>query len=370
MSLIVAATDAEVTAGLIGRVNEIEAGAIASGDLDAVLRSCGHPGGPDCVICCDLAWARQIADAAPRLPVVLATQHTPDNDLLLSALRAGLADVWTLPMPSNAMLERLQCIRARASASASATEPQLSRYGLELERDQRAGRHVQMGMLPANPLVIDRYRFEHRIVPSMIMSGDFVDYFPIASRHFLFYVADVSGHGASSAFVTVLLKNFSQRLRTEYRPEMLSEPGRILEWANQQLLGQKIDKHVALILGVGDLESDEIALVNAGHYPPAIRVSAEGQELLTQKGKPIGLFERVSYDARIVRLQPRDPHVMFSDGVLDAMGAGGLAAREARLLEAAGAGHDLGEVWARLAVDGSDLPRPDDMTCLVIRRES
>ena len=151
---------------------------------------------------------------------------------------------------------------------------------------------------------------------------------------------------------------------------MLSEPGLILEWINEQLLDRKIDKHVVVILGVGDLDTDEIALVNGGHHPPAIRVSAEGPELLRQKGKPIGLFEQVSYEARIVRMQPGDRLVLCSDGVLDAMGSGSLEMREARLLAAARAGGGLPDIWASLDVDGGDQRKPDDMTCLVVRRES
>lgn len=370
MTLIVAAADPGVSAGLLDEVSDFEAGAVASADLASVIRGCRESGGPDCVICSDLEWARQIVDAAPRLPVVLATLRAPDADLLLTALRAGLADVWPMPMASGSMQGRLEAVRTRAAASASSAERQLLSYSQELERDQRAGRYLQMSMLPAALTTIGGYRFEHRIVPSMFMSGDFVDCFPVTERHFAFYLADVSGHGAAAAFVTVLLKEFSRRLRHEYEPRMLTEPGRILEWINEQLLDRKIDKHVVVIFGVGDLVTDEIALVNGGHHPPAIRVSAEGPELLRQKGKPVGLFEQVSYEARIVRMQPGDRLVLCSDGVLDAMGSGSLEMREARLLAAARAGGGLPEIWANLDVDGGDLRKPDDMTCLVVRRET
>jgi hypothetical protein len=368
MSLIVAAADAEVSAGLMGRVSEIEAGAVACGDLASVLESCGYPSGPDCVICADLSWARRIADASPNLPVVLATQRLPDSELLLCALRSGLADVWTLPMAAGDMRERLQAIRARAAANAGGGR--LNRYGAELERDMLAGRHVQMGMLPQSPLRIGRYLLQYHNVPSMMMSGDFVDYFPLDSRHFLFYLADVAGHGASAAFVTVLLKSFSRRLRREHRPDMLDDPGRILEWVNAELLEQKIDKHVTVLLGICDLETDEVFLVNGGHYPPAIRVSAEGPEIVQQKGKPVGLFDEVTYQVKQLKMEPGERLVLFSDGVIDAMGSGGLADKEGSLLAAAAVGGDVAEVWARLPVSRAGLREPDDMTCLLVLRES
>jgi len=370
MSLVVAAADAEMSAGLLGRVSEFEAGATCCSDVASVIGACGPPGGPDCVICCDLGWARQIADALPGTPVVLAIACAPDSEMLMNALRSGLADVWPLPMATGAMQERLRSIRARVSAGASAGERQLLEYAQELERDQLEGRYVQMGMLPASPTVIGRYRFEYRIEPSMFMSGDFVDCFPVTDRHFVFYVADVSGHGAASAFVTVLLKEFSRRLRREQRPDLVAHPDRILAWVNEQLLQQNMDKHVALILGVGDLVTDAIALVNAGHYPPAIRVGARGPELLRQKGKPLGLFDEVAYETRTTKMAVGDGLVLFSDGVLDALAASSLEQREARLLAAAGAGSQVAEVWASLELADGALRRADDMTCFIVRRES
>ena len=63
-----------------------------------------------------------------------------------------------------------------------------------------AGRKLQSQLLPEDQLTIGNYVFSRRLFPSTYLSGDFVDYFPINDRHCAFYVADVSGHGAASAF--------------------------------------------------------------------------------------------------------------------------------------------------------------------------
>jgi phosphoserine phosphatase RsbU/P len=272
-------------------------------------------------------------------------------------------------MEQQEVAERIADIQRRRTTASSEAEARLSGFLTELERDQRAGRYIQMGMLPPNPMAIDGFRFQHRILPSLILSGDFVDYFRITDRHFAFYVADVSGHGASSAFVTVLLKNFSRRLRREHRPSMLSEPGEILQWVNRELLEQDIDKHVALVLGVGDLETGEIRLVNGGHYPPAILVHDGVSEFLEQRGKPIGLFDAVEYQARGVRLGAGDRLVMFSDGIMDAMGPGELADKEQHLLRAAREASAVEAVWELLEPTFRTDVEPDDMTCLVVQRE-
>ena len=77
-----------------------------------------------------------------------------------------------------------------------------------LKRDEEAGRLVQFKLLPKNGAVFSDYTFTHFLKPSMYMSGDFLDYFELDEKYAVFYFADVSGHGAASAFITFLMKSF------------------------------------------------------------------------------------------------------------------------------------------------------------------
>ena len=321
---------------------------------------------PELMICSRMDWATSLAEANRRLPVVLSATREPDSDVLLKALRAGLCDVWKLPVKDDFVEDRIVQILRQFRAGESQAETRLNEHVQELQRDQRAGRYIQMGMLPPNPMAIEQYRLQHRIIPSLILSGDFVDYFRITDRYFALYIADVSGHGASSAFVTVLLKNFSRRLRREYRPGMIEEPGEILTWINRELLDQKIDKHVAMILAVGDLQENVLRIVNGGHFPPAIIVDDDGARFVEQRGRPVGLFEEVAYAKQVVPFAPGDRLVVFSDGVLDAMADMNLEEKEARLLVAAER-EPMDEIWQALQL--REAAARDDMTCLTLVRE-
>jgi len=321
---------------------------------------------PELMICTRMDWADSLAAENRRLTVVLVTDSVPDADLLTSAMRNGLADVWQLPVDDEFALDRINVILDQSRKAQSQAEARLNEHVQELQRDQRAGRYIQMGMLPPNPMAIDRYRLQHRIIPSLILSGDFVDYFRITERYFAFYIADVSGHGASSAFVTVLLKNFSRRLRREYRPSMIDEPGEILAWINKELLDQKIDKHVVMILAVGDLQEDTLRIVNGGHFPPSIKVDEDGARFIEQRGRPVGLFDEVRYEAQTLPFAPGERLVLFSDGVLDAMLDADLSEKESRLLAAAGKEH-MDDIWQALELH--EAAARDDMTCLILARE-
>ena len=366
MGLVVVDPDEQSSETLRAQLAHLKLDILPASSKEIAQEICDHAL-PEMLICSRLDWAAELAEANRRLPVVLASRASTDREELLAALRGGLADVWELPQSDDFVLERSRLLMDRKRKAESQAEHRLNEHVLELQRDQRAGRYIQMGMLPPNPMGIDRYRLQHRIIPSLILSGDFVDYFRITDRYYALYVADVSGHGASSAFVTVLLKNFSRRLRREYQASMIQEPGEILAWINRELLDQKIDKHVAMVLAVGDLETDSLRLVNGGHFPPAVIVRDGEATFVEQRGCPVGLFDDVAYEATTIQFKAGDRLVLFSDGVLDAMEEDTLAAKEGRLLAAA-LEEKMDDIWQSLAL--AESAARDDMTCLTLMREN
>jgi serine phosphatase RsbU (regulator of sigma subunit) len=335
---------------------------------------------PELVVCTSersanieaLAEARVFLAERPTLPIVLIVNGVT-KEFVVDALRVGVLDVIDLATERERVAPLIAACLARAErlAGGRARVPAAADGDLQqLDRDQRAGRHVQMGMLPPSPMAIDRYRLRHKVFPSLLLSGDFVDYFRITDNHFVFYIADVSGHGASSAFVTVLLKNFSRRLRREYRPRMLKAPGEILEWLNRELLDNQIDKHVAICIGVVDIVSDVLSYANAGHFPPPILVTDGGARFLELTGKPIGLFRNPQYASAQESMAGHVSLYVVSDGVLELIPASDLAEKEKRLFAAAEQCHRENiDIWQLLELEAR-LPRPDDVSCLAVTKES
>lgn len=347
---------------------------------------CARPGseavqlaatGPDLVLCAihgeehPISTALMLHQQVPDAPLVVVSRNGIDKTDVIEALRLGAVDVVQLDEEGEDLAATLnaaiaRCAKARSGVDAGRRAEEQLR---ELQRDQRAGHYIQMGMLPPSPMAIDRYRLRHKIFPSLMLSGDFVDYFRITDRHFAFYIADVSGHGASSAFVTVLLKNFSRRLRREYRPSMLKYPGEILRWLNGELLDNELDKHVALFIGIVDVTTDELAYANAGHFPLTVLCDDSGARFLEIAGRPAGLFADAEYRSESVALEGRTSLMMVSDGILEIMDEQGLAKKEARLLEVAAQCHDgQEEAWQALGLEALQ-PGPDDMSCLTVSKE-
>lgn len=317
----------------------------------------------------------------PLKPIILMSSEENRSDLL-DALRKGANDYLTKPIVDMKVLDHAieRCLeqsklrqqnldyRRRLEKSNSELQESLSL----MRQDQKAGRQVQFKMLPPTPKLYGDFRFSHKIVPSFYLSGDFVDYFTVGEHYVVFYIADVSGHGASSAFVTVLLKNFFARKRSDYlhlNDEMILTPERLLVLANRVLLRTGIGKHVTLCIGVLDLREDTLCYSIAGHLPLPILVSDQGAEYLQCEGMPVGLFDNATYSQQTLQLPENFVLTLFSDGILEVLGVEGVVNQERILLEKLSAGvRQIDDIVAAL-----DLRQvyevPDDIAVLLISRQ-
>ena len=341
---------------------------------------------PDLVICDlrmpqmgGLELIRQVTDLAPQTPVIVVSGAGVMNDAV-EALRLGAADYLIKPLEDLAVLEhsvRRALDRARLLLENQRYREKLETANRELEaslnllqEDQNAGRQVQMNMLPVSPWTIDEFKFAHQIIPSLYLSGDFVDYFRVDERRIAFYLADVSGHGASSAFVTVLLKFMTTRLMFELKRSRMREfkPSEVLSHINRGLINSKLGKHVTMVGGVIDEEAGLLTYAVGGHLPLPVLHTPGHTRYLEGRGLPVGLFDEATYQDLVVELPPQFSLSLMSDGILDLLPGDTLKDKEAALPEivkAAGGSLDGLRQRFGLATLGD---MPDDIALLVLSR--
>lgn len=313
---------------------------------------------------------------------VVALAEEPSTQNAVEAMRQGAIDYLSKPIDSEVLklavsraLERSRLLTENKNyqEQLELANRRLTRHLSELQLDQQAGRSVQLSMLPPSPMVVGPYRLTHHIAPSLLLSGDFVDYFHINNNYLLFYIADVSGHGAGSAFVTVLLKNFSRRFRREHGLYMLDNPSEALNWLNTKLLEYKLSRHVALFLGVIDISSRQLRYANAGQFPNPVLASPEGCQILELPGPPLGLFESPKYDFGHIDLPESFVLTMFTDGVLEIMQDERLSKKEQRLAAMTKQmPSSIDEIWKILGVEATMSSQsteggfPDDVCCFLL----
>ncbi|MER0042854.1 MULTISPECIES: two-component system response regulator RssB [unclassified Pseudomonas] len=342
---------------------------------------------PDLVICDlrmpqvdGLELIRRINALEVSAPIIVVSGAGVMTDVV-EALRLGAADYLIKPLEDLAVLEhsvhraldrvhlRQENERYREKLETANRELQASLH--LLQEDQNAGRQVQMNMLPVTPWEDEGLSFAHQIIPSLYLSGDFVDYFRVDERRVAFYLADVSGHGASSAFVTVLLKFMTTRLLYESRRNgMLPEfkPSDVLSHINRGLINCKLGKHVTMLGGVIDEESNQLTYSIGGHLPLPVMYTGDQAYYLEGRGLPVGLFKEAEYNNLEIDLPESFSLTLLSDGILDLLDGENLQEKEAllpKLVSQAGGTLDgLRSVFglANLA------EMPDDIALLVLSR--
>ena len=325
----------------------------------------------------DFSW-REASHALKKMDVQVPAIMLSDefqSDQMMTALRLGASDFFVRPLDSKALFKSIKrCVRQRRLKR----ELKDSRIKLEnsikvLEQDQLAGRQAQLAMLPDSPMHLDHYSFSHMVLPSLYLSGDFIDYFTVGDRYITFFIADVSGHGSSSAFATVLMKNLFARKRSDFfrrDDDTIRWPAKMLRRANKELLDLGVDKFATMVVGVIDIINNSLSYSIAGHLPlPVLITPGEDARFLSGEGPPVGLISDAEFKEQQIQLPDVFMLSIFTDGILEILPASNLISKESRFLEK----------FERSVVPSDDLikslglldaqPAPDDIAGLFISRK-
>lgn len=310
------------------------------------------------------------------IPVIVISGAGELNDAI-QALRLGAWDYITKPIADLQVLEHAinKALERKSLVAQNKLYAQQVEHNLKiLKEDQAAGRQVQMSLLPKQKLTTNSYEFNYKIIPSLELSGDFVEYFQINEDLYGVYLADVSGHGASSAFITVLLKSLVGRFQSYYqanRDETVLQPEKIMLVLSNEIHAANLSKYITLIYGVINVKTNDFTYGVGGHYPNPILVSKDSAKYLEGSGFPVGVITPVEYKTQTVKLEVGDNLVLFSDGVMEIFMPGhSLEEKEQKLLDILKKyRNDIPAILQAcgFASDESKSP-PDDLTILTVSR--
>jgi sigma-B regulation protein RsbU (phosphoserine phosphatase) len=321
-----------------------------------------------------------ITQESPDTPVIVISGAGVMNDAI-KALRLGAWDYFIKPIQDMAVLEHSICKALERSRLVEEnerykTEIEVANENLkktleELEQDLQAGRSVQSQLSPSEVFVDNAYKLSFKIKPSLYLSGDFIDYFKISDKLLAFYVADVSGHGASSAFVTVLLKSLMNQIHDKYQVEhdpTILDPAAVLQTLSARIHTAKLGKYLTMVYSVLDMEKNELCYAIGGHYPNPILYDETKTDFLPGKGFPVGIMSKANYENHKLTLPERFNLAMFSDGIMEVLPADELKENEETILKVIGqSGVSIENILSVCGVN--DKPAwPDDVTVLLLQR--
>lgn len=326
-----------------------------------------------------------VAANSPEIPVIVMSGSGEVQDVV-EAMRKGAADY--LQKPITDLLEIVDALHRAMERVELVLQNKVYRQELEqanrelreyvrvLERDQKAGRRVQSKLLPEAPADFGEFHIDYQMVPSLYLSGDFVDFGLINKRYLAFYLTDVSGHGAASAFVTVWLKQLVRRYFSEsdiFRSadSFENDAGRLVGLINNELMNSGVGCHMTSFVGVMDTHTREMRYVFGGHLPfPVLITEEDGAQYLSGKGKPLGIFADAEWEVYSLHLPEKFSLLIFSDGILEILQEQELIEKEQSILNILNNnGTSVESVVKAFGLDKLETV-PDDIAILSIESEN
>jgi sigma-B regulation protein RsbU (phosphoserine phosphatase) len=200
-----------------------------------------------------------------------------------------------------------------------------------IENELAVANRIQQSMLPRQfPPFPERREFEiyAEMEAARSVGGDFFDFFLIDDDKLGFVVGDVSGKGVPSAL-------FMAATRTLLRATAMQKTNaaECIQYVNHVLAKQGDGTmFVTLFYCILDTRTGEINYCNAGHsHPWAFGASGGLRKLRDGGGLLAGLYEGAKYESAIVRLEPGEGLLLYTDGVTEAFDAAGEMFEDARL---------------------------------------
>ncbi|XDD46315.1 PP2C family protein-serine/threonine phosphatase [Leptospira sp. WS39.C2] len=198
---------------------------------------------------------------------------------------------------------------------------------IQIDKDLALAHALQKSLLSSKYNEDDKVRIIGFSQNLESVGGDYFDHTKDSMGNWAFLIADVSGHGISSAMVAAMSK-----MAFVGAGPYLQFPARVFHLMNRHLVGKTKNLFITASYLFIDTESYIATFSNAGH--PCfflIRNSEKEVKQLTAKGKPLGLFSHQSYAEETVSIQPKDKILLYTDGIFDLLNEEGESFGEDRL---------------------------------------
>jgi sigma-B regulation protein RsbU (phosphoserine phosphatase) len=196
----------------------------------------------------------------------------------------------------------------------------LGRKGLEyanrqhlrrVERELGDARAFQQAMLAPSSASVGGLSVFAQYIPCSELAGDFYDYAAVPSGGAAILIADVSGHGASAAMLTGVVKSAFRSAASD-----MYEPVCVAQRVANAIGAFSADRFITLICA--RLHNGYLEFVNAGH-PPGILASPGNPVVLLEATGPIISPALVcSREQRTIHIsRGSDRLVLFTDALIE-----------------------------------------------------
>src|SRR5246500_5161646 len=249
------------------------------------------------------------------------------GDRLVGVFTASHPERDAFPRPKLRILQAL-CDHV-AIAIHNARRFQLERAErAAMDRDAQEARAIQQALLPKSSPYIPGFAISGPSVPARAVGGDWYDFISFPDGRWGIVLADVSGKGTAAALLMSATRGMLRSLA-----EACCTPGEVLIRLNELLVNDfPAGRFVTMVYGVLDPKARTLTFANAGHLRPLLIEEGNERFLDVDRGLPLGLAMG-DYSETEVSLSPGSRLIFYSDGITEAVDAGGEEYGLCRLVE-------------------------------------
>ncbi|MEK5233987.1 fused response regulator/phosphatase [Lysinibacillus sp. FSL K6-0232] len=297
------------------------------------------------------------------IPIIFVTA-LEDKNKLAEALDIGGVDYITKPINKTELLARIRvALRLKTELDWHKQHEKKITYELDLAT------HVQRSLL-SPPLDEKDIRIEVSYLPCSNLAGDMYYWHKIDDHRYAIILLDMMGHGISAALVCMFI---SSVLREAVK--QLNDPELVIKDLNRYMTLLQDGKEHQLyyftaIYLVIDTKQKTVEYINAGHPAGYALIDEKTCIPLNQGSCAVGFFDEIEVTKQYIQYEQDIQIVLFTDGVLEAMGPCEIEAEKHLQALASSKWNYSQSLIDNLLPQEQQENQPDDMCVLMIQATS
>ena len=192
--------------------------------------------------------------------------------------------------------------------------------------DLRSAAQIQHSLIPRHLPATPSFGFAWHFEPCAQIGGDLFNIIHLDEDTILAYLFDVSGHGVSSAMVSVALhQSLSPQTGRTVKRQLsvppyytIPAPAEVFEELEGEYPFERFEKLFTIVYALLSISSGRVRYCCAGHPGPLLVRSSGAVSILPAEGGLIGLGIGGPFAEKEVTLQPGDRLYLYSDGIVEA----------------------------------------------------
>jgi len=233
------------------------------------------------------------------------------------------------------------------------------------EKELETAREIQARLIPTQIPQLPNLEIVGSYQPARAVGGDYFDVIKFTETRVAVCVADVVGKGIAAALLMANVQASVKAFAVEN-----GAPSEICAQLNRVLCSNLApDKFVTFFFCVIDTDAGTLRYSNAGHCFPLLHRSRDDVEVLAEGGIVLGIFPDAKYWDVVVRLDPGNKMLLFTDGITEATNTRGEEYGEARLRQGLDGDAKTATMHSKLMQEVSDFclgDFADDATLVLI----